>query len=242
MLSLPRIIGHRGAAGLAPENTLAGFRRAASLGLEWVEFDTQLAADGPVVLHDATLERTSTARGAVRDVSMASLAAADAGGWFGSAYAGERVPALEETLIELQGLQLGANVELKAEPGSEQELAGAVADVVRRAWSADAGKLLVSSFSVPALACFARQAPHVPCGLLVGALPADWEDVARDIGCVSVHADHRKLTARAADAVKAGGLLLAVYTVNTIPEARRMLSFGVNSLITDRPDIISAAL
>ena len=103
-----------------------------------------------------------------------------------------------------------------------------MADVVRRAWSADAGKLLVSSFSVPALACFARQAPHVPCGLLVGALPADWEEVARDIGCVSVHADHRKLTARAADAVKAGGLLLAVYTVNTIPEARRMLSFGVD--------------
>lgn len=237
MISLPSIIGHRGAAALAPENTLAGFRRAAAEGVAWVEFDTRLAADGPVVLHDPTLDRTSSGRGPVRALPIAALDGIDCGRWFGPAFAGERLPTLAQALDAVAGLGLGANVELKAEPGLETELARAVAEAVRAVWPAP-GRLLFSSFSQPALAALADLVPEIPRGLLVGELPPDWREAAERLGCVSVHPDHRKLTPAGVRAVKEAGFLLAAYTVNALPEARRLLSWGVDSIITDRPDLM----
>src|SRR3954454_23608769 len=98
-LRLARVVGHRGAAMRAPENTLASFREAARLGAGWVELDVKLTQDGvPVVIHDETLNRTTDRQGAVRSMGFAELAEADAGSWFGPAYAGERVPRLEDAL------------------------------------------------------------------------------------------------------------------------------------------------
>ena len=98
-LELPPLIGHRGAAAQAPENTVAGFRRAAALGLPWVEFDVRLTADRRLVLmHDATLTRTTNGRGRVRDRRLAEIAELDSGSWFAPAFAGERVPTLERAI------------------------------------------------------------------------------------------------------------------------------------------------
>src|SRR5207253_1840078 len=92
-LGLSRVVGHRGAALRAPENTLAGFREAARLGAGWVELDVMLTQDGvPVVIHDETLERTTSGCGRVERTPWSALADADAGSWFAPAYAGERVP------------------------------------------------------------------------------------------------------------------------------------------------------
>ncbi|MGE5147834.1 MAG: glycerophosphodiester phosphodiesterase family protein, partial [Candidatus Eiseniibacteriota bacterium] len=86
---LPKLVGHRGAAALAPENTLAGFRAAAAAGVTAVEFDVRLSADGvPMVIHDATVERTTTGRGPVAAQSAAALGALDAGAWFGPRFRG----------------------------------------------------------------------------------------------------------------------------------------------------------
>src|SRR6185437_14318437 len=98
-LLIPRVIGHRGAAARAPENTLAGFRRAAELGCRWVEFDVRLSADRrPMVFHDDTLERTTDGAGAVGATSLDMLLRCDAGGYFAPAYRGERIPMLDRTL------------------------------------------------------------------------------------------------------------------------------------------------
>src|SRR5690606_26595563 len=202
MLALPRIIGHRGAAALAPENTLAGFRRAAAEGIAWVEFDARLAADAPVVLHDATLDRTTDASGPVRARPIASLTDVDAGRRFGGAFIGERLPTLTEALIEIDRLGLGANLELKADPGSEAELVQAVAEIAHEAGRALRGRLLLSSFSVPVLVALRDVVPEIPRGLLVEALPPDWEGLARRLGCISIHADHRRLAPGGAAAVK----------------------------------------
>ena len=135
---LPRVIGHRGAAACAPENTLAGFRKAKALGCRWVEFDVRLTADGrPVLLHDNRLERTTDGRGRVSALSLAAVRRHDAGRWFHSSFAGERVPTLEQALMLLAELGLGANVELKAARGNEAATGALVADfagsdVVRR--------------------------------------------------------------------------------------------------------------
>src|SRR5579859_6338194 len=109
--SPPAIIGHRGAAGLAPENTLAAIRAAAAAGARWVELDVQLTRDGvPVLLHDSTLERTTDGEGKVGDADLDALRRVDAGSWFAPRFLGQRVPTLAEAVAELGQLGLGANL------------------------------------------------------------------------------------------------------------------------------------
>ena len=115
---LPLVIGHRGAAGEAPENTLAGLRRAHAVGCKWVEFDVRMTADGELILlHDDRLERTTDGRGKARKLSLAAIRRFDAGAWFDPQSVGEPVPTLCEVIAVLSELGLGANIELKSERG-----------------------------------------------------------------------------------------------------------------------------
>ena len=242
-LSLPRVIGHRGAADRAPENTLAGFRRAAELGCRWVEFDVRLSRDGrPILLHDATLGRTTDGRGAAARKPLDELRRRDAGAWFGTEFRGEPIPTLDGTLALLHQLGLGGNIELKASRGREAVLAVAVNGVVRRFGAASLPPLLVTSFSVPALAAMAREAPLIPRGLLVGRLPSNWHAVATRLGAVAIAIDHARLRPDAARAVRAMGLALLIYTVNDPIRARELFAWGVDAVISDAPDIILAML
>src|ERR1700683_1095896 len=96
-LHIPKVIGHRGAALRAPENTLAGFRKAAELGCTWVEFDVRLSLeDRPIIFHDDTLERTTEGTGPVGATTLVDLLSLDAGSFFDFAYRGERIPTLDE--------------------------------------------------------------------------------------------------------------------------------------------------
>src|SRR5207247_1736958 len=95
----PLIVGHRGAMGYAPENTFASYERAVALGVDAVECDVHLSADGvPVVIHDHTLDRTTDGRGPVRDHTLEQLKRLDAGAWRGAEFAGQRLPTLDELL------------------------------------------------------------------------------------------------------------------------------------------------
>src|SRR5438105_7019037 len=129
--ALPRVIGHRGACGLAPENTIASFREAAELGVRRVEFDVHLSADGiPVVIHDDTVNRTTSGRGAVASLNLAELQALDAGTWFAPRFQGERVPTLGATVTLLGKLRLGAVVEITPSPGTDAATAEAAVRVL----------------------------------------------------------------------------------------------------------------
>src|SRR5271169_865003 len=98
-LGLPPVIGHRGAAAHAPENTLAGFRAARVLGCTWVEFDVRLTGDGAlVVCHDDQLKRTTDGHGQISKLPLAAIRRWDAGSWFSKSFAGEMIPTLDETL------------------------------------------------------------------------------------------------------------------------------------------------
>src|SRR5438876_1536902 len=145
-LQLPPVIGHRGAAAYAPENTLAGLRRAKALGCAWVEFDVRLTGDGALVLcHDPGLDRTTSGSGLVSAASLAAIRECDAGSWFDPSFAGERVPTLDEGLSLAAELGLGANIEIKSDRGREYATAAAVAAVVQRR-SGRSPAVLVSSF------------------------------------------------------------------------------------------------
>jgi glycerophosphoryl diester phosphodiesterase len=229
---IPRVIGHRGAAALAPENTLAGFRKAASLGCRSVEFDVRLSRDGaPVLFHDDTVKRLTQGKGAVATLSLGELQALRV--------RGEPIPTLAQALAELRALGLGGNLELKADDGSEAALAAIVARTVA---AVTAPPLLVSSFSVAALDAFSRAAPTIPRGVLFEALPPDWRDIATRLGAIAIIGDHRHLRLLDARDVKAAGLLLLTYTVNDPRRARDLLAWHIDGIITDMPDVMLAAL
>ncbi len=160
----PRLIAHRGGGALAPENTLAGLRTAASLGYRGVEFDVMLSADGtPVLIHDETLERTTDGRGRVADASDAELARLDAGSWHGEQFAGEPLPSFGDAAELCLALGLWANVEIKPSAGREAETGRKVAQAARELWAGAAPPLL-SSFSLEALAAARDAAPELPRG------------------------------------------------------------------------------
>src|SRR2546430_10446532 len=139
----PRVVGHRGAGTLTPENTLAGLRKAAAMGFGGVEFDVMLSTDKvPILIHDETLDRTTSGRGSVAATPYASLASLDAGAWFGPQYRGERVPTFEEAGQLCAQLGLWANVEIKPARGFERETAVAGTKLALKLWSAPPAPLL----------------------------------------------------------------------------------------------------
>jgi glycerophosphoryl diester phosphodiesterase len=241
MMDLPPVIGHRGAAAYAPENTLAGFRRARELGCSWVEFDVRLTADGvPVVCHDPHLDRTTTGSGLISGLPLATVRACDAGKRFADGFAGERVPLLAEVLALAVELSLSIDIEIKADRGREYATAAAVADVLRGNRYKPSG-LIVSSFLQPAVAAMRELAPLVPRAVLFRAMPHDWRRIAERLGVGMIGADHRRLTRRSVVAIRAAGYPLAAYTVNDSARARLLHGWGVTSVFSDAPDIILKA-
>jgi glycerophosphoryl diester phosphodiesterase len=240
---LPRVIGHRGAAATAPENTLESIREAKRLGAGGVEFDAKLASDGvPLLMHDDTLERTTSGKGPVAVLSSRDIRRLDAGLWFGPKWRHALVPRLEDALRLVVELDLAANVEIKPCPGREVATAKAVAKTVQQVWPRRRSGMLLSSFSTVSLHAAKVAAPDLPRGLLIWEKPADWLDQARALDCATVHCADQYLTPDWAAEIKAEGFGLAVYTVNEPARARVLLGWGVDSIITDRPDAIAAAL
>lgn len=237
-MSYPRIIAHRGGGAVAPENSLAGLRLAARLGCRGVEFDTMLGADGvPVLIHDETLERTSSAQGRVAELDGAVLARLDVGARHHPAFAGEWLPTLEQALRLCAALDLWANVEIKPSAGQDAATGRAVA----RLAAAATGQLVLSSFSAVALCAAAAAAPQLPRAVLVKALPSDWRELMAQAGALALHAAAGEMTAAAAQSVHREGFPLACYTVNRREDAERLFAMDVDAVFTDRPDLWRAA-
>ena len=234
-LRLPPLIGHRGAAAAAPENTLASIRRARQLGASWVEFDVKLTREGvPILMHDDRLERTTSGRGCVADHTLAAIRELDAGGWFAPAFDGEPVPTLEEALAACAEIGLGINLEIKPCPGRDQETAHAVLDIVQAHGAADLPPLLISSFAHGCLAVARERAPDVPRGYLCSRLPRDWAAELEHYGCATLHTDHRRIRGAQLAELRAAGVPVLLYTVNDPRRVRKLLELGVTAVFTDR--------
>ncbi len=233
MIRLPRIIGHRGAAATAPENTLEGFRAAAAAGVGWVEFDTRLSADHvPVVIHDATLARTAGVEARIDRTTAADIAGLT------------RVhptPTLAETMALLGELGLGANVEIKA-VRARRAVTVAVVKTLETARRDCSIPVLVSSFSRAILDNVQEIADYLPRGLLLSRGMNDAIGLARRLGCVSIHEDHRRLTSRQVADWKTAGFLVVCYTINDPARAGLLFDWGVDSVISDAPGALAKAV
>ena len=238
----PRILAHRGAGTLAPENTLAAMRCGLQRGFCAVEFDVMLAHDGvPVVIHDTCLGRTVAGNADIATLSAAQLTAMDAGSWFGDAYRGELVPTFEQVVSFCRANGIWMNIEIKPTPGTEQDTGRIVATLAQQ-WSSpnDALLPLLSSFSFEAMVAAQAAAPHLPRGLLVDQLPSDWRQQLDRLGAFALHANQKHVSRSMVEAVKAAGFAVFCYTVNDRSRAAQLFEWGVDAFCTDRLDVIDA--
>jgi glycerophosphoryl diester phosphodiesterase len=233
----PLWIAHRGAGKLAPENTVAAFKLGARHGFRMFECDVKLSADGvPFLLHDATLDRTTSGQGRAADLPWSDLADLDAGSWHGSTYAGEPLPSFEQIARLVIELGCALNVEIKPTPGQEAETGAAVAQAAARWWAGQSVPPLLSSFEPAALRAARQAAPELPRALLLDKLWPGWPDVARELEVVAIVGNWRVLDAAVFEQARAQGWRVLSYTVNEAAEAARLQGLGIAGLITDAVD------
>ena len=238
---LPLWVAHRGAGRLAPENTLAAFRLGAAHGYRAFECDVKLSADGvPFLLHDATLERTTSGRGVAGELDWSALSRIDAGTWHSRAYAGEPLPSLQALAAYLRANAFALDLEIKPTPGTDHHTGQVVGREAARLWAgADAPPLLFSSFRPEALAGARKTAPHIPRALLLDTLWPSWLDVAQQLGCSAVITNYNVMSAQALGQIHGAAMRGLVYTVNDPAPAAWLQSIGIDGIITDAVDRFS---
>lgn len=247
----PRVVAHRGGGVLAPENTLAAIEVGRAHGFSAIEIDATLARDGvPVLMHDATVDRTTDGTGPVGALTAAQLQRLDAGGWFAARFRGEPVPALADAIRHCRAHGVWIDIEIKVGGGDARRIGEVVAraarelyaDCVRpggdRADRIDPRAPLLSSFSAEALDAARAAAPDLPRGWITSRVPQDWAARLDALACVALHTNHRHLTRAVARAVKDAGYWLFCYTVDDPARARELSDWGVDAFCTDRIDLI----
>lgn len=238
-MAVGKVIGHRGASAYAPENTIAAFDKAFSLGCRFIEFDVMCSADGePFLIHDDTLKRTTNGRGDVGKVEAAYLQGLDAGSWFSKQYKGEKIPHFKDALKWLSFSDVQANIEIKPYPGAVEQTAVAVLSYIHRYWPQSKDLPLVSSFEWEALLLCRSIAPEMPLGLLLDEWDEQWLQKAKQIECYSVHFNRKVLTAERVKEVKEQGYIVCAYTVNRKRLANKLFSWGVDAVFSDYPDLL----
>ncbi|MRI34136.1 glycerophosphoryl diester phosphodiesterase [Endozoicomonas sp. OPT23] len=231
------VIGHRGVAALAPENTLSSIRKAAEQGVKWIELDVTLLGDGSAVMfHDARINRTTSGTGHLRNTDIEMLRQLDAGSWFGSEFAGEKVPTLKEALELIKELNLSLNLELKPNRCNLKQLAVTVTETLAETKFPEEN-LLVSSFNHKALVLF-RNRSSVRVSCLYESLPLNWRHKAKQVNASAIHLNGGRVTGKKAANVKAEGYELYCYTVNDSQQAKRLKALGVNGVFSDNPALI----
>lgn len=230
----PRIFAHRGGGSLAPENTLSAIRLGQSLGFKGHEFDVKLSKDGVAILmHDDTVERTTSGAGEAGDLTWSALLKLDAGGWHSPLFRGERVPSFEEVAQQLRSKGTHANVEIKPSTGHDRETGEKVSQQARALWSDAEVPPLLSSFSFEALMAAKDAAPELPRGWLVKEFgDVDWGRLGA-LEAVSLHTDHTKFDLARLPELHDKGYRVMLYTVNDPAVAERLLKAGVDGLFTD---------
>lgn len=242
-LTRPILFAHRGASAFAPENTLSAFLLAVEHGSDAIELDCKLSADGEVVvIHDFTLQRTTGREGAVRDFKLAELRQLDAGSFFSTQFAGERIPTLDE-VFEAVGKKIYINVELTNYTTAWDALPEKAAELVRRHGLQD--WVIFSSFHPFNLLRVRRRLPQTPAALLalegrLGAwarsLPGRW------VSAGILHPHYCDVNQDFILKQRSMGRRVHVWTVNEPSDMQRMYALEVDGLITDDPRLARQVL
>jgi glycerophosphoryl diester phosphodiesterase len=223
----PLVIGHRGALGMVPENTLASMQAAISAGCDMIEIDVHVLGSELVVFHDLRLERLTGQSGRLADVPIEKLK--------DYLVSGHNIPTLREAAALTQGF-VGLNIELKSH-GCVDAMASMYSEMLKSGWSED--DLLISSFDHQQLAELKVRIPTMRLGVLIHGIPVDLSASAEAMGAVSVNLSEDFITSKFIADAHSRGLKVYVYTVNYEDDMARLLDMGVDGMITDYPDLLS---
>ena len=229
---------HRGASAVAPENTIAAFRAAAEQGAEWVELDVALLGDGTaVVIHDASVDRCSSSKGNLGDLTRSDLDKIDAGAWFAPRFKGEPLPTLAQAVSALGELGLNANVEIKQHPHhkSLDQLVQTVDDHLRA--RAAQTEIMISSFDAAALKRMHEINPSYELAMLWSKVPDDWREVLRSIPATTVHLGYKSLSIGFLEEAVRHGIKVRAWTSNDPVELASFWHAGLTGVITDGPNV-----
>ena len=222
------IVAHRGAAGAAPENTMASIRQALDDGTDWVEIDVQESRDGQIVVfHDSDFMKLSGDPLKIWDGDLEDIQQRDIGSWYSAAFAAERVPTLQQVLEEVRG-RARLMIELKYY-GHDQALEQRVIDIVEAANMVD--EISIMSLKLEGVQKLRALRPDWPVGLLAASAVGDLSRVDVDFLALSA----RIVTAPLIRRVHKSGKRILVWTVNDAPSMSRWMSMGVDGVITDEP-------
>ena len=229
------VAGHRGDRSEAPENTMPAFEAAFAHGLEMVETDVQLTADGvPVLLHDPTVDRTTNGTGAIADLTLAEVEALDAGSWYSTAFVGTRIPRLGEFLDLLAATpHTRVLLELK-EYWTPDDLRIVLAEVYARGVQ---NRVVFASFHLGTIANLGDTASAIPRVIIRRDLPEDPVGLATFYGAIAIMTSPWSLETypdTVAD-MHAAGLGVLVYTLNSEKRWIEATSYGVDGIVTDTP-------
>tara|TARA_R110002110_G_scaffold166602_1_gene367231 strand:+ start:19305 stop:20075 length:771 start_codon:yes stop_codon:yes gene_type:complete len=232
------LIGHRGLAHFAPENTLIGFQMAKSKGLEWIEFDVQLSNDNELmIIHDHNLNRTTNGNGLIYEQHSEILSKLDAGSWFNEKFTGTTIPNLDKDLAKILSLDLNLNIEIKCPKETDQNYKNTLADkiitLIKHKWSPSSPLPLVSSFEWPILLKIRDALPEQPIGFLCEILTADVLRIAAQVGNATINCHYPNLSEQQIYQAQALDIPLLVFTVNQQDAANKLIDSGVFGVFTD---------
>ncbi|KGF01649.1 glycerophosphoryl diester phosphodiesterase [Actinomyces sp. S4-C9] len=230
------IFAHRGASAIAPENTMAAFKKAVEAGATWIETDVDVLKDGtPILIHDSSLDRTTNRSGSYYDLTVSDLDDIDAGSWFSPEFAGERIPTLAQLVAVMNETGLNANIEIKSNEAGAQMSLQLVDAILKELEALDGPQVIISSFNHVLLKIFKDKAPQYSVGALFVAenLWDDWKSILELVGADYIHPDDSALTRAQVQAFREAGYGVNVWTVNSPARANELFNWGVTGIFTD---------
>ncbi len=240
-------VGHRGASGRAPENTMASFMTALRMGADLAECDVHVSKDGKcVVMHDESLERTTNRNGLIRDLKSSQIRLADAGSWAAKKFSDEKVPMLSDLLIwaknsvSRQGLPFGLVIEIKNDPVRYFEIEKKVAREVLGHGMEE--RVILISFDHGVVKRAKLFCKKIATGILYDRPLADPVRRAKDVKADAIFPRRNFIAQKLARAAHEAGLAVGTWTVNEVPEMKKILACGVDAVTTNYPDVLNRIL
>ncbi|WP_209124295.1 glycerophosphodiester phosphodiesterase family protein [Alkalihalobacillus sp. BA299] len=230
------VIAHRGLSGLYPENTMSAFKAAAKLEIDGIEMDVQLTKDKvPVIIHDATLGRTTEGQGMVCDHTLKQIKSYSAGAWYSEKYRQERVPTLEEVFLWAQGFTFKLNLELKGSAKQREELWKNVKQLIDKYEMRE--RIFISSFDHVLIANIIKEDPTIETAIIVISGMYKPLSYIQSIGTKSFHYFYPLMIKEDVDPLIQAGIDVRSYTINEAEMIESAFQLGIQGIFTDYPHI-----
>ncbi|MET3698512.1 glycerophosphoryl diester phosphodiesterase [Bacillus oleivorans] len=235
-MSKTLIFAHRGSKGTHPENTLAAFQKAIDLGVDGIELDVHVSKDGElVVIHDETVDRTTSGTGRIRDLTLAEIKQLDAGSWFSSVFSDERIPTLEEVLEILNGTDILINIEIKSDIIPYENIEEKVLNAIKNS-GLNESQFIISSFNHYSLEAFKKLAPQIETAILFMEILLDPWQYAANMGASALHVYEPVAFTEMAQRAMRQGFPVRVFTVNSQEHMKALMDLDLSAIMTDFPE------